>query len=262
MTATNDQHALYYSSDLVTNLQLRWGAGFLSPGGETELSRMLRGLDLSGKRILDFGCGIGGYDALLVKKHAAGRVVGVDIDGAKISAAQTLANNEKLSDQLEFVQVEPGPLPFPDNSFDVVFSKDSIIELPEKNEIFQELQRILISGGYLVISDWFRGEAPYTEEMRQWATTGDETYQMESIASAMDCLLEAGFVDAESDDRNDWFRSFSLDEYQRLKGPLYSVYVETFGDEQAKTSVENARIRNLLAEQGQLRPGHIRARKL
>ncbi len=188
-------------------------------------------------------------------------VVGIEIDAAKLEAARALAKSEDLSDRLEFVRIDPGPLPFDDDSFDVAFSKDSIIELPEKNDIFRELHRVVRPGGQLVISDWFCADAPYTEEMRKWATTGDETYQMDSIFSARDCILDAGFVDAQLDDRNDWFKSYSRDEYERLKGPLYPVYVDRFGEEQARTSVENARIRNLLAEQGQLRPGHIRAVK-
>jgi hypothetical protein len=36
-------HALYYDDDLVANLQLRWGAGFMSPGGRAELTHMIRG---------------------------------------------------------------------------------------------------------------------------------------------------------------------------------------------------------------------------
>jgi 2-polyprenyl-3-methyl-5-hydroxy-6-metoxy-1,4-benzoquinol methylase len=120
MANGTEQHALYYTSDLVTNLQLRWGTGFLSPGGESELGRMLRGLDLSGKSVIDFGCGVGGYDALLVRNHGAARVVGVDIDAAKLNAARAMAETENLTDRLDFIQTEPGAFPFEDNSFDVI----------------------------------------------------------------------------------------------------------------------------------------------
>lgn len=261
MTETGDGHALYYNDDLVTNLQLRWGDGFLSPGGEAEIARMLRGLDLSGKHGLDFGCGIGGYDFVLVNNHGVTSLVGIDIDGRKIEAAKAAASDRALDDRIEFVKVAPGPLSFEDGAFDFVFSKDSIVELPEKISIFAELFRLVRPDGLIILSDWFRGDAPYTDEMRRWATTGDETYEMDSLSKAASYVEAAGFVDVELDDRNDWFRDFAKDEYERLKGPLYPVYVQKFGKEQATTSVENARIRSLLAEQGQLRPGHIRARK-
>ena len=155
----------------------------------------------------------------------------------------------------------PVPLSFEDDAFDFVFSKDSIVELPKKQLIFADLFRVTKREGWIVVSDWFRGDAPYTDEMRKWATTGDETYEMDSLSSAAAYVSQAGFVDVELDDRNGWFRKFANDEYERLKGPLFPVYVEKFGKEQAETSVENVRIRWGLAEQGQLRPGHIRARK-
>ena len=68
-----------------------------------------------------------------------------------------------------------------------------------------------------------------------------------------------GLCDIELDDRNDWFRKYAREGYEKLKGPLFHVYLEEFGEESAKSSVDNTRIRALLAQQGQLRPGHIRA---
>jgi len=115
MTTESDGHALYYNDDLVTNLQLRWGEGFLSPGGATEIARMVRGIDLDNMIGLDFGCGIGGYDYLLVKNHGAGKVIGIDIDGAKIEVAKAGATGHGLDDKIEFLKVEPGPLSFEDN---------------------------------------------------------------------------------------------------------------------------------------------------
>lgn len=262
MAGENEKHALYYTDDLIANLQLRWGDGFMSPGGAEELARMMRGIAVKGSTGLDLGCGIGGYDASLVEEHGAAKVVGVDIDGASIEQAKALARDKSLEDRLEFLKVDAtAGLPFEDGAFDFAFTKDSIVDLPEKSPVFRELFRVTKSGGWIIVSDWFRSEEPYTEEMRRWATTGDETYEMDTLNSAAGYVVEAGFVDVELDDRNDWFQDLARDEYERLKGPLYPVYVERFGEDQAKRSVENARVRLLLAEQGQLRPGHIRGRK-
>jgi len=261
MSAQPEGHALYYSDALIANLQLRWGDGFMSPGGEPELARMLRGVEVGDRVGLDFGCGIGGYDALLVEEHGARKVVGVDLDAATIRAARDLAGAKGLADRLEFLKVAPGPLPFEAESFDFVFSKDAIVDLTEKPPVFRDLFRVAKPGGRIIVGDWFRGAEPMTPEMRKWATTGEETYDMDTLQSAARYLSEAGFVDLDLDDRNRWFKEFAAAEYERLKGPLYPVYVERFGPEQAKSSVENARIRALLAAQGQLRPGHVRGRK-
>lgn len=259
--ASAPDHALYYTDALIENLQLRWGEGFLSPGGADELDRMLHGIDVAGAHVLDLGCGIGGYDALLAERHGAGHVTGVDIDAASLAMADTMRRARGLQDRLTFTKVDPGPLPFDDASFDIVFSKDSIVDLPEKAPILRDLHRVCRPGGFIVLSDWFRSEAPYTEEMRAWATTGEETYEMDTLQGAADDLRAAGFTDIETDDRNEWFRAYAKDEYDRLKGPLFDTYVAKFGADQAASSVENARIRALLAVQGQLRPGHLRGRK-
>jgi len=254
-------HALYYTDDLLENLQLRWGEGFLSPGGADELARMLGGADLRGQTVLDIGCGIGGYDALLIEQHDARHVTGVDIDPASLALAERMRRARGLQERLELVHVAPGPLPFPDAVFDVVFTKDSIVDLPEKAPVFAEMHRVARPGARVFLSDWFCSEAPFTEEMREWATEGGETYEMETLHSTAGALAEAGFTDIETDDRNAWFRDFARDEHARLKGPLFDTYVARFGHAQAETSVKNARIRALLAEQGQLRPGHVRGRK-
>lgn len=263
MSSSTPAHALYYNDELIEKLQLRWGDGFLSPGGEAELARMLQGLDIRDKVGLDFGCGVGGYDIALVRGHGARHVVGVDLGEAVIEQARARAQRAGLNETLDFMVIPPGPLPFPDGAFDFVFSKDAITDVPlaDKAAVFGEFFRVCRPGGQLVVSDWFRSEQPYTEEMRRWAGEGDETYEMQTLAATGGYARDVGFGDLHLDDRNDWFRRYANEEYERLRGPLFADCVARFGEQSARTSVENARIRALLADQGQLRPGHIRARR-
>ncbi len=258
---SDTEHALYYSDDLMTNLQLRYGEGMLSPGGAQELARLIGSIDLNGKTGLDLGCGLGGYDTLLVSDYGVGRMVGVDINGAAVQLAARRAADMDLADRVSFQAVEAGPLPFEDDSFDFAFSKDSIVDISDKAPVLAELHRVIRPGGALLISDWFRADAPYTPEMREWATTGDETYEMASLRSTAEELAAAGFNDIETEDRGEWFIGFCRDEVERLSGPLWPTYVEKFGEESAQRSVKNAKTRLMLAEQGQLLTGHIRARK-
>jgi phosphoethanolamine N-methyltransferase len=182
-------------------------------------------------------------------------------EAASLARPEAGARRRGLQDRLRFRHVAPGPLPFADASFGMVFSKDSIVDLPDKAQAFAELHRVAAPGAPIVVSDWFRSADPFTPEMRDWATEGEETYEMDTLDSAAAYVRAAGFTDVTLDDRNAWFRDYARDEYERLKGPLFDTYVDRFGKAQAEQSVENARIRALLAEQGQLRPGHIRARK-
>ena len=111
--------------------ELIWGAGFVSPGGEGDVARILQGVQVAGRRVLDVGCGVGGADVALVRNHEAGRVTGIDIEEMQIGLAKRRAAEAGLADRLEFLLVEPGPLPFEDGAFDLVFSKDAIDKLGE-----------------------------------------------------------------------------------------------------------------------------------
>ncbi len=47
---------LLYDDLHIAFLEDLWGGGFLSPGGAEEALRVVQGLDLAGKRVLDIGC--------------------------------------------------------------------------------------------------------------------------------------------------------------------------------------------------------------
>ena len=46
-----------YSTNVVEGMQALYGKGFLSPGGAEEMAVLLEGVDLSGRTVLDIGCG-------------------------------------------------------------------------------------------------------------------------------------------------------------------------------------------------------------
>ncbi len=91
-----------YDDKLVTMLEIIWGDGFLSPGGAEEVALLLEGEDISGKVVIDIGCGIGGIDVLLVRAHGAASVTGVDIEQAVLDRSQKRAEAEGLLDRLMY----------------------------------------------------------------------------------------------------------------------------------------------------------------
>ncbi|HCH99470.1 MAG TPA: SAM-dependent methyltransferase, partial [Alphaproteobacteria bacterium] len=58
---------MLYDDVHIALLEDIWGEGFLSPGGPDEVARVLEGLDLSGKTVLDIGCGSGAIAVLLAR---------------------------------------------------------------------------------------------------------------------------------------------------------------------------------------------------
>ena len=48
-----------YDQQVIEFLEDIWGDGFLSPGGAGEVRRVLKGVNVDGKLVIDIGCGSG-----------------------------------------------------------------------------------------------------------------------------------------------------------------------------------------------------------
>ncbi len=145
---------VHYDEGVIEFLGKLWGDGYMSPGGPEEVARVLDGIDLTGKTVLDIGCGSGGVTVDLVRRHGAGRVIGIDVERDVCAASRKRVDAAGLTGRIEILQVEPGPFPVADASLDVVFSKDSIIHIPDKEWLAGEAFRALRPGGWFVASDW------------------------------------------------------------------------------------------------------------
>lgn len=254
-------HENEYYPAFLAMLQQTWGEGFLSPGGRDEVAAILRGVDVTGRVVLDIGSGLGGPAFTLVQGHAAGRVVGIDVEAPLVSEARATLDRLGLADRIEFRLVEPGPLPFDDDDFDVVFSKDSIIHVPYKAAFYADVHRVLKPGGALAISDWFCGTEPFTPEMDAWLELTGLSFAFAPIGDCARTVEQAGFVGVETEDRNAWFAGHARRDVEQLEQGLHERLAGVIGRAKADEWLERCRRRLVVAEQGQLRPGHVRARK-
>jgi len=107
----------------------------------------------TGERVLDLGSGAG-TDSLIAAQMVGdqGRVTGIDMTPAMLGKARAAAAEMDVTN-VEFVESEAERLPFPDESFDVVISNGVIDLIPDKDAVFAELHRVLVSGGRLQIAD-------------------------------------------------------------------------------------------------------------
>ncbi|MEM6679628.1 MAG: methyltransferase domain-containing protein, partial [Pseudomonadota bacterium] len=147
-----------YDALLLEQLQALWGSGFLSPGGREEVRLIVEGLDLAGKTVLDIGTGLGG-PALVLAGECDAQVTGLDVQAEILAEARERITAAGLDQQITLQLTTPGPLPLADAEADVVFSKDSLIHVPDKPTIYAEMFRVLRPGGALAISDWLTGPA-------------------------------------------------------------------------------------------------------
>ncbi len=256
----SSEHQDEYHDAMIDMLELIWGQGFLIPDGPENVRRVVAGLDLRDKRVLDIGSGIGG-PALLLAGELGARVVGIDLEAPLVARAEGYAEAAGLAGQVEFRQVGVGPLAFDDETFDVVYSSGAFTQVDDKLGMFKEVFRVLKPGGVVTCYDWMKGEAPYSEDMRYWFELEGLTYAMETLEGHGRILQEAGFADIALADDGQAYRDLCHREYDQIRGPLKARMIEMLGQEQQEHFLENWRAMVVVLDKGELRPGFYRARK-
>jgi phosphoethanolamine N-methyltransferase len=249
-----------YGDDMVALLQLIWDEGFMTPGGVGYIKTTLAGRDLSGKEVLDIGSGLGGHDIVLARDHGA-KVTGIEIEPDLVARARRLIRREALSNRVKMEVVSPGPLPFPDQRFDLVYSSAAFTQVADKRGMFGECLRVLRPGGELLVYDWMKAPGPYSADMLYFFKMEELTYAMDTLEAHGRLLTEAGFTDVELEDATEEYRRDARIEYETMKGPLRSRMVQLLGTEAAEHFIEDWRSMTVVLDKGELRPGRYRARK-
>ena len=253
-------HDNEYYDNMVTMLELIWGEGYMAPGGAGNVAKLLKGTRPQGKRILDIGCGIGGPALEMVSTFGA-TVVGIDLEAPLIARATEDARTRGLDEQCRFQTVSIGPLPFDDESFDIVISSGAITQTSNKTALFTEILRVLGSGGYLSCYEWMGSGKPYSDEMTEWFRLEGLSYDLITLEGYSDQFAAAGFKDIVMTDASHWYRSEARREYELIKGELYARMVELLGQADADHFVENWRALAVVCESGELLQGYCRGTK-
>jgi arsenite methyltransferase len=103
--------------------------------------------------VLDLGCGAG-TDLLIAAQMTGptGRVIGVDMTASMLDRARASAQEMGL-ENVELHESLIESLPLADASVDVVISNGVIDLVPDKDAVFDEIDRVLRPGGRLQVAD-------------------------------------------------------------------------------------------------------------
>ena len=163
-----------------------------------KLHHLLRLIDFGGyrdRRVLEVGCGAG---VDLVRFAKGGAVVtGVDVAASAIELARANFAQQRLSGELCVADGEH--LPYPDDSFDVVFAHGVVQYTADPGRLVEECRRVLKPGGEAIF----------------------QVYNRISWLNGLSKLMKVGLEHEDAPT----LRRFSIGEFRRLLGGFREVRV-------------------------------------
>ncbi|RWR94985.1 phosphoethanolamine N-methyltransferase 1-like protein [Cinnamomum micranthum f. kanehirae] len=190
-----------------------FGEGYVSTGGLGTTKEFVAKLELKpGQKVLDVGCGIGGGDFYMAENFDV-EVVGIDLSVNMVSFALERAIGRNCS--VEFEVADCTEKSYPDNTFDVIYSRDTILHIQDKPSLFRAFYKWLKPGGKVLISDYCkRAGIPSPEFLEYIKQRGYDLHNIEAYGQFLNVLQRE--LDAVEKDKDAFIKEFSENDYSEI----------------------------------------------
>jgi tocopherol O-methyltransferase len=150
-------------------------------------------------KVLDAGCGVGGSSIFIAKKYGC-RVTGITLSAKQQASASNNAQHAGVAQLATFEQQDFTCTTFPDQSFDVIWTLESVVHATDKKAFLEEAHRLLKPGGRLVMGEYFKKEEAFSPKedrllkkwLHAWAVP-----DVERRSSFEKMIGQAGFVNTQ-----------------------------------------------------------------
>ena len=130
----------------------------LNPRGKIATLELAKAAGLShGMHVLDLGSGLGGPARTLAADIGC-RVTGLDLTAELVRTATILTERTGLAGQVTFQQGDALDMPFPEASFDAVWTEQFTMHIPDKSRLYVQIHRVLRRGGRYAFREFMAGE--------------------------------------------------------------------------------------------------------
>ncbi len=126
-------------------------------------------------RVLEIGCGAGGWVVETAQAYPEMSLVGIDINPLMVGYSQAQAKTLELENRVEFQVMDAlKKLEFPDNSFDLVNLRFGIsfVRTSEWSSLLLEMQRVVRPGGIIRLTECETGFSSASQAVTQMNDLG------------------------------------------------------------------------------------------
>ena len=149
-------------------------------------------------KVLDVGCGLGGACRLFAGEFGC-NATGIDITAEYIDTATRLSKLTGMQQGTRFVQASALDLPFPHNSFDIVWTQHVQMNIGDKKQFYSQIARVLRPAGRFVYYDIFiAGKGPLHYPL-PWASDASISHLV-STSELKNILQELGLIPLSTSD--------------------------------------------------------------
>ncbi|CAA2972996.1 phosphoethanolamine N-methyltransferase 1-like [Olea europaea subsp. europaea] len=245
-----------YKSKGILRYERVFGRGFVSTGGIDTTREFVTKLDLKpGQKVLDVGSGIGGGDFYMAEEYGV-HVVGIDLSINMISFALERAIGLKCA--VEFEVADCTKKTYPDATFDVIYSRDTILHIQDKPALFKSFYKWLKPGGRVLISDYFKSSKSPSIDFELYIK--QRGYDLHDIQTYGQMLRDAGFDEVIAEDRTDQFIKVLEKELATLEKDK-AAFIQDFSEEDYNEIVGGWKSKLIRSSSGEQRWGLFIAHK-
>jgi len=231
--STNAQHATDSFYTLVTEFYEKgWGESFhFAPRfkGEDFKASIVRHehflsvkLGLSAKdKVLDAGCGVMG-PARTIARISGANITGLTINLHQVERCKTLNAKSSVAHLLNVQQGDFMAIPFPDNSFDKIYSIEALCHAPSVVGVYKQILSNLKPGGKALFYEWvmtdkYDASNAAHVKVKEMIEYGNGICELKTSAEIDKAIDLAGFIKEETIDLANTNYGNDMTWYETLK---------------------------------------------
>ncbi|CRH01662.1 phosphoethanolamine N-methyltransferase, putative [Plasmodium relictum] len=221
-----------YTEEGIKSYEFIFGEDFISSGGLDATIKILNDIELNeNSKILDIGSGLGGGCKYLNKKYGA-HVYGIDISEKMVNIAKKRnIENKKIEFEANDILMKH----FPENTFDMIYSRDSILHLPleNKKKLFEKCYSWLKPNGILLVTDYCASKPEkWDKEFKEYVK--QRKYTLTTVEEYKDLLISSKFKNVISKDISDFWLELLETEVKKLEDKK-DEFLKQFSTEEYNT---------------------------